>query len=330
MAVCLRGQPDVRSGVRRRTRPSARDGDIAGRVHFAGPLTAADLDAAYAAADLLVLASRAETYGMVVTEGLARGLPVVATSVGGLPSALGRGADGSRPGLLVCPATLQPRRRTALLADGRRAAAAPTRCGQRAPRPTAGLAGHVASDRPRAGRGGGMTAGTVGVKVNSMGGARTSLQGQTAREAADARASTPVSWGWAAAMSRRWWSWARPLGGAAILAVLLHQVGTEPFLDAARMIDGWSLAAAAGISALTTVCCAWRWSLVARGLGLGLPLHVAIAAYYRSQFLNTTLPGGVLGDVSRAVRHGRASATLPGACAPWSGNAPPDRPCRSC
>ena len=81
----------------------ARDGDIAGRVHFAGPLTAADLDAAYAAADLLVLASRAETYGMVVTEGLARGLPVVATSVGGLPTALGRGADESRPGLLVCP-----------------------------------------------------------------------------------------------------------------------------------------------------------------------------------------------------------------------------------
>jgi uncharacterized membrane protein YbhN (UPF0104 family) len=30
-----------------------------------------------------------------------------------------------------------------------------------------------------------------------------------------------------------------------------------------------------------------------------------VAAYYRSQFLNTTLPGGVLGDVHRAVRHGR-------------------------
>ena len=106
-------------------------------------------------------------------------------------------------------------------------------------------------------------------------------------------------------MSRPRWSWARPLGGVAILAVLLHQVGAEPFLEAARMIDGWSLAAAAGISVLTTVCCAWRWSLVARGLGVGLPLRVAIAAYYRSQFLNTTLPGGVLGDVSRALRHGR-------------------------
>ena len=51
----------------------------------------------------LVLASRAETYGMVVTEALARGLPVVATAVGGLPEALGHGADGTRPGLLVPP-----------------------------------------------------------------------------------------------------------------------------------------------------------------------------------------------------------------------------------
>jgi uncharacterized membrane protein YbhN (UPF0104 family) len=53
------------------------------------------------------------------------------------------------------------------------------------------------------------------------------------------------------------------------------------------------------------VCCAWRWSLVAAGLGVRLPLSHAVVAYYRSQFLNTTLPGGVVGDVHRAVRHGR-------------------------
>lgn len=51
----------------------------------------------------LVLASRAETYGMVVTEALARGLPVIAGEVGGVPEALGHAADGSRPGLLVPP-----------------------------------------------------------------------------------------------------------------------------------------------------------------------------------------------------------------------------------
>ena len=72
-------------------------------MRFPGPRTGADLDRSYAAADLLVLASRAETYGMVVTEALARGLPVVAADVGGLTEALGHGADGIRPGLLVPP-----------------------------------------------------------------------------------------------------------------------------------------------------------------------------------------------------------------------------------
>jgi glycosyltransferase involved in cell wall biosynthesis len=38
---------------------------------------------------------------MVVTEALARGLPVVAAEVGGVPEAMGHGADGTRPGLLV-------------------------------------------------------------------------------------------------------------------------------------------------------------------------------------------------------------------------------------
>jgi uncharacterized membrane protein YbhN (UPF0104 family) len=101
------------------------------------------------------------------------------------------------------------------------------------------------------------------------------------------------------------WMWVRLLGGAAVLVVLVWRLGTGPFLQAVRMVNGWSLAAAAGIAALTTVCCAWRWSLVARGLGVGVPMRAAVPAYYRSQFLNTTLPGGVLGDVHRAVRHGR-------------------------
>jgi uncharacterized membrane protein YbhN (UPF0104 family) len=70
-------------------------------------------------------------------------------------------------------------------------------------------------------------------------------------------------------------------------------------------MDGWTLAAALGIGAVTTLCSAWRWCLVARGLGLRLPLTTAIADYYRSLFLNAVLPGGVLGDVHRAVDHGR-------------------------
>jgi len=95
----LEGDPAFADGVRRR----ARDGGLGHRVRFPGPRTGRELDRAYAAADLLVLASHAETYGMVVTEALARGLPVLAADVGGVTEALGRGDDGTRPGLLVPP-----------------------------------------------------------------------------------------------------------------------------------------------------------------------------------------------------------------------------------
>jgi glycosyltransferase involved in cell wall biosynthesis len=79
----------------------ARDAGIADRVQLAGPRTGPDLLATYATADLLVLPSRFETYGMVVAEALAHGLPVLTTDTGGLSATVGRLPDGSRPGLLV-------------------------------------------------------------------------------------------------------------------------------------------------------------------------------------------------------------------------------------
>ena len=80
---------------------------------------------------------------------------------------------------------------------------------------------------------------------------------------------------------------------------------TGPFLDGVRTVDGRALLAAAGLAVLTTVCCAWRWKIVAGGLGVDLPLPAAVAAYYRSLFLNVTLPGGIVGDVHRGISHGR-------------------------
>src|SRR5205085_8067701 len=105
--------------------------------------------------------------------------------------------------------------------------------------------------------------------------------------------------------SRTLWAWTRLIGSALILAVLIWRLGTGPFLDGLRTVDGGALAAAGGIAVLTTMCYAWRWKIVAGGLGVDLSLPAAVAAYYRSMFLNATLPGGIVGDVHRGVSHGR-------------------------
>lgn len=75
------------------------------RVRLVGPLGGTALANAYDAADLLVVPSRTEAYGMVVTEALARALPVLVTSAGGLPETLGWPAAPGRPvpGLVVRP-----------------------------------------------------------------------------------------------------------------------------------------------------------------------------------------------------------------------------------
>jgi uncharacterized membrane protein YbhN (UPF0104 family) len=106
-------------------------------------------------------------------------------------------------------------------------------------------------------------------------------------------------------MSRKLWAWGRLVGPALVLGVLVWRLGTGPFLDGLRTVNGAALAAGAGLVALTTVCSAWRWKMVAGGLGVDLSLPTALAAYYRSLFLNVTLPGGIVGDVHRGVSQGR-------------------------
>jgi uncharacterized membrane protein YbhN (UPF0104 family) len=101
------------------------------------------------------------------------------------------------------------------------------------------------------------------------------------------------------------WAWVKVLGGLAILAILVWRVGTGGFLEGLRVTSAGTLLAATGIGLLTTLFNAWRWCLVARGLGIPLRLPGAVADYYRALFLNAALPGGVLGDVHRAVGHGR-------------------------
>lgn len=61
------------------------------------------------------------------------------------------------------------------------------------------------------------------------------------------------------------------------------------------------------------VVLAARWSFTARRVGLDLPFWLALREYYGSVLLNRTVPGGVVGDIGRAVRGGLRSPEHKGA-----------------
>ncbi len=102
----------------------------------------------------------------------------------------------------------------------------------------------------------------------------------------------------------------RLAAGVTLLWFLVRLVGAAPFENGLRAVTWPAVVAAVTLTALTTVCSAWRWRVVARALGIGIGLPGAICAYYRSLFLNSVLIGGVLGDVHRAVTHGRRAGNV--------------------
>ena len=72
------------------------------RVTLVGEVDAGTLDTYYDRADVFVLATLQETYGMAVSEALARGLPVVSTTTGAIPDLV-----GAEAGLVVPPGDLE-------------------------------------------------------------------------------------------------------------------------------------------------------------------------------------------------------------------------------
>lgn len=104
------------------------------------------------------------------------------------------------------------------------------------------------------------------------------------------------------------WSLGRPglrvVVGLGVLGVLVWRFGSGPFLDGVRAAGPVPIVVAVLVTAGTTWCCALRWTLVSARGGAPLPLGAAYAAYYRSQLINATLPGGVVGDLHRSLRHG--------------------------
>jgi glycosyltransferase involved in cell wall biosynthesis/SAM-dependent methyltransferase len=99
----------VCAGSLERDRPWARrvleqveGAALAGRVHFPGEVEPEELDRLYHGASMFVLASHHEGYGMVLTEALSRGLPVVSTTGGAIPGSVPDGV-----GQLVAPGDVE-------------------------------------------------------------------------------------------------------------------------------------------------------------------------------------------------------------------------------
>jgi uncharacterized membrane protein YbhN (UPF0104 family) len=95
--------------------------------------------------------------------------------------------------------------------------------------------------------------------------------------------------------------------GAALAVVggTLAVVGVGPFLRGIASVSPAIVVVAVVLAAVATAAAAWRWRIVSAGFGLTLAWGEAVTACYRSQFLNTVLPGGVVGDIHRALVQGR-------------------------
>jgi glycosyltransferase involved in cell wall biosynthesis len=92
------GSPTRDAALAQRLQDSTASGPLAGRVHWHGELPDEALHARYAQADVFVLASRHEGYGMVINEALLHGLPIVASRAGALAQTV-----PAQAGLLVPP-----------------------------------------------------------------------------------------------------------------------------------------------------------------------------------------------------------------------------------
>ncbi|MGH3763724.1 MAG: glycosyltransferase family 4 protein [Pseudonocardiaceae bacterium] len=73
------------------------------QIHFTGWLSPSELTTWYRSADVLVVPSRYEPFGMVILEGMLHGLPIVASNVGGPAEILEQG----RTGLLFAPRNVE-------------------------------------------------------------------------------------------------------------------------------------------------------------------------------------------------------------------------------
>lgn len=99
----LVGSPEPDPGYAARVRQAVAAAGLAGRVRLPGALSGEPLQRRWDGADLLVLPSRTETFGLVVTEALARGIPAVVGAAAEALGATGPASPSGLPGAVVPP-----------------------------------------------------------------------------------------------------------------------------------------------------------------------------------------------------------------------------------
>lgn len=90
-----RGQAGMRLSVYGSQRlPEKLLSDLPGTIHFCGPVPHAELCEQYLKADVLIFPTLCDGYGMVVSEALAHGLPVITTRSAGASDLIKHGVNG--------------------------------------------------------------------------------------------------------------------------------------------------------------------------------------------------------------------------------------------
>ncbi len=115
---------------------SIKRNELMGRIEFVGECDPSKLDDFYRRASVFVLPSHYEGYGMVLTEALARGLPIISTTGGAIPDTV-----PSETGALVPPGNSDALSKAIRsFIDGSEGVATRTRCAQAARRYAATMA----------------------------------------------------------------------------------------------------------------------------------------------------------------------------------------------
>jgi uncharacterized membrane protein YbhN (UPF0104 family) len=97
---------------------------------------------------------------------------------------------------------------------------------------------------------------------------------------------------------------ARWLFTVLIIGFVIRSVDASALFEELARVSLYVLLPALALTVFQVALSAWRWRYTVERLGLPLAYPVAVREYYLATFLNQVLPGGVLGDVNRAWRHG--------------------------